>query len=531
MKILVVIPMPDGTALYRSFPYYRLGYEIVEHKQTEYIGWPELYNVDVCFFQRPANQIDVVNIEYCKRMGKPVIIDYDDNGFDLDPDNPAYYFYSRDDKQECMRECLRLADVVTVTQRYLGECLIEQVPTANIEIVPNAIDDKMFHVEPSNHIRNKIIAMRGGSSHTKDWDIYKDAILEIMDTYPEYALAVMGHHPEWLKKIDPNRIRYFKFQDIPTYFDHLLQLKPEIALVPLEDTKFANCKSNIAWIEFTIAGAAVLAQSLHMFRQPGCITFDDAEDLKKMFKLATDPELRQGAYELSLQTIPKLSDVNEKRKDIIEKLIKTKKLLQPKTVKIPPATDEQFHKYSLSHGHTQDDPHYEKAHQDAADYLIKYLDVKTSVELGCGTGGTLVSFLRRGVMAYGIELNHYSVEYFKESHPMYVNQIFHADITKEPIENVGVGDLVLSIEVFEHIAMPEDWWTQFISDLSKKFKYFYFSSTPYADSEHFDGWWNHCNVRRTTDWISLFESNGWSFFKNPRLLTSWDCLFKSTNLE
>jgi len=194
---------------------------------------------------------------------------------------------------------------------------------------------------------------------------------------------------------------------------------------------------------------------------------------------------------------------------------------------LPPATDLEFHNYNLSHGNTQDWPEYMMAHQKAADYLVKKTNPKTSVEYGCGTGGTLLAMLNRGVMARGLEINPHAVEYFKEHHPVFENQIYLCDFTKEPIEGDEPCDLGLSIEVFEHIDMPERWWEAFIEDLAKKYRYFYFSSTPYKTTDSRDEFWGHKNLRRTTDWIKLFQFNDWDFVENPRILTSWDCLFKS----
>jgi hypothetical protein len=88
----------------------------------------------------------------------------------------------------------------------------------------------------------------------------------------------------------------------------------------------------------------------------------------------------------------------------------------------------------------------------------------------------------------------------------------------------------MSIEVFEHINMPEEWWISFLTDLSTKFRYFYFTSTPYSDPEAFMSFWHHVAVKRTTDWIKMFKATGWQFVSNPKVITSWDCFFKSKNL-
>jgi hypothetical protein len=47
--------------------------------------------------------------------------------------------------------------------------------------------------------------------------------------------------------------------DTIKYFKWLANTAPRIMMVPLADTAFNRCKSNIAWLEATGAGAAVLA--------------------------------------------------------------------------------------------------------------------------------------------------------------------------------------------------------------------------------------------------------------------------------
>ena len=47
--------------------------------------------------------------------------------------------------------------------------------------------------------------------------------------------------------------------DIFAYFQRLIQLKPHFVVFPLEDNTFNKCKSNIAAIEATVAGAVCIA--------------------------------------------------------------------------------------------------------------------------------------------------------------------------------------------------------------------------------------------------------------------------------
>lgn len=525
-RVLVVASDPVlGTDFYRATgPFSRLPVELVKPDGGQF-SWSTLAGVDVCFIQRPATPHEIRMIETAKNFNVPVCLDLDDDPFSLTKSNPVYEIWNQDDKQECVREALRLADITLVSTDHLKHALLEQVPTADIRVVPNAQDDKLFSFVPYGGERNKIIAMRGGASHGEDWEIYKDGILEILEKYPDYKLAVLGYHPEWMRAIPDSQLRLYEFSDIPTYFSDLMLLRPQVAIVPLANNKFNYSKSSIGWQEFTMAGATVIASPLPEFMQPGVI-LSTPTDLLTKFELALKhPDL---FYEQSLNAVPRLSRVNEKRLDILEELKSRKTLYTPCIKQKETLTPEQFHNHTLSHGWTSDDHHYKNAHSELAEWLINTLNPKTALELGCGSGGTLVELLKRGVMAYGIELNPRSVQYFKDRNPMYENQIFEGDITTEPIDSDTTGDLVYSLEVFEHISKPDEWWVNLLNSLSKKFKYFYFSSTPYYKNEHWDEKWGHINIKKTSSWKALFEQAGWKFVSNPKILVNWDLLFETS---
>lgn len=532
-KVLMISTIAsDGTSFYRAWgPYLRIkDLELIEF--TGDINWNKLIDIDIAVVQRPPDQYFVKVIVELKRLNIPIILDYDDAILDVEISNPVHEFYQEDEKRAAMLECIRLADVVTVSTRDLRENLLSYVPEANIIVIENAIDDYMFDLSPNYTQRNKTIAIRGGSSHQEDWGLYKNAIIEIIKENPGYTLSVLGYHPEWLREIPNNQIRLYQFEAIANYFEKLMELKPEIAIVPLVDSKFNRCKSNIAFQEFTVAGAAVLASALPEFRTPGCLLFENAAQLKQSLKLLIDSETsRVLLYREAIHSIPRLSQVNEKRKDIIEQLVTSRKKKAPITInRGTTATDKQFHDHELAYGYTQGFENHDKLSQNIANYFIKEFNPSFVLELGSGTGGVLLHLLKRNVNAYGFEINPHSVEYFQERYPVYKHQIIHADIISEPILTNGNGDLVYSIEVFEHINMPEEWWNTFLTDLSKKFKHFYFSSTPYYSTESFDRWWGHSNIRTNGTWVRLFEANGWKFVGQPRVATTWDLLFRSASI-
>jgi hypothetical protein len=323
------------------------------------------------------------------------------------------------------------------------------------------------------------------------------------------------------------------------YFEILMELKPEIMIVPLQQNKFNECKSNIALIEGTLAGAVILAPNLPEFREAGACCWNKAEDIVGLFNdLITDKEIRYHYYDVAIDNLPKLSYMNFKRKMMLENLLLKSSVFSTKNVEGPNiASDQEFFNHCLTHGHTQDNKSYEQMHRKAVDWLIEKLDPKTVVEFGSGPGATIEYFHDKGIPANGLEINPLFIEHFNKRNPHLTEYMHQCDFVNETELIVDVAetgsthlDLGISIEVFEHIDMPERKWSEFIFNLSQVYKHFYFSSTPFRDKPSWDYFWGHKNIRTTASWIKLFEQNGWELIEKPKILTSWDLLFVSKNV-
>jgi len=538
MKILLLDGNgTDASNFYRGAgPYKRLdGVEII---QTKEVNWNVLLGIDVVVCLRPSNTNMVGILEYVKLCKKPIIIDYDDSHLTITESNPAYDKLMNPVAQACWRKCIELADVVTVSTKAIKDEIIEIFPDKEVVVIPNAADDYLFDLTPSYHKRNKTILIRGGGSHEQDIESYKDTILELIKEYPEYKWCFMGYCPKWVTEsgISDDRLLVYQYTDMMKYFDTLMELKPEIMIVPLENNAFNKAKSNIAWQEGTLAGTAVIAPVyLKEFCSVGAYQHVDNDFIESFKDLKDGPypdghSLSMYFYEQSLMNIPRLSKTNEQRKEILYQLLHKKRKFLINSPERKVATDKEFYESCLIHGCTQENPNYEKLHRGVVDWLVKKLDPKTVVEFGSGPGATIEYFHEYGIPANGLEINPLLAEYFNKRNP-HLTEYYHlCDFVNEKLD-IGkfVIDLGISIEVFEHIDMEEEKWNSFILDLSKNYKHFYFSSTPFRDKPSFDYFWGHKNIRTPKSWIKLFEDNGWTLVENPKKCTGWDLLFISKN--
>lgn len=539
IKILLHCPIAsDATSFYRGFgPFNRLEkdnpeIQIVNGSDNFEYNWHTLQNIDIIFLQRPSTSECLNIIMMAKRHNKPVWIDYDDDYIKIPKTNPRHDLYKDNIRQVQIRECMQLADVITVSTEYIKNCIEEEVKTkAEIIILPNATDFRLFTSSPVP--KNKIVLWRGGDTHVRDVEVYEDAVKECFDKHPEYTWVFYGHKFDWMIKHAmesgcPGRIQTYEFTDLMGYFKNIMQIRPEIMIVPLEDNDFNRAKSTISWQEGTMAGATVMASALPEFiNSKGCAVFENQEEFIKAFEtLATSQEVRKELFIESIKNIPNLSNINKKRLEIIESIRLNRKKFAPRLVEIEPWDDKIFFEHALLFGNIQEIEQYKSGHHRVADWLINKLAPESMIEFGCGPGPMLERFLINNVPSLGLEINDYFIEYFQQRNPVFEDRIMKCDFANQEFD-LEATDLGISIEVFEHIDKPEEWWNEFILKLAKQMKYFYFSSTPNQSSVEFDKQWGHVNVRQIEAWIDLFERNGWKLIEKPKQICSWDLLFES----
>lgn len=188
-----------------------------------------------------------------------------------------------------------------------------------------------------------------------------------------------------------------------------------------------------------------------------------------------------------------------------------------------PFTNPEFFEISARLGWNQDNPEYCRLFNNLADWIKGKLNPRTAFEIGSGPGYLLNCLNEVGIETHGIDGNPYSRDYFANKHRQHVDKYIIDPVFSNNYKEV---DLLVSIEVFEHIEDPG------IESIFKKIreqlkpKSIVFSSTPFADPN--PGWdlqWGHINLKSTAIWDELFLQNGYL----PALLippvTEWARLY------
>ena len=187
-------------------------------------------------------------------------------------------------------------------------------------------------------------------------------------------------------------------------------------------------------------------------------------------------------------------------------------------------TLKEFFEVEHRAGQTQDNQDYKRLHYHLGKQIDISLKPESILEIGPGPGGLIEYFLRAtNIECIGVDINPYSRDYFLERNPGKENNYVIKDIMEFPISTFG--DLVVSIETFEHI---EDRTLDIIIPrLARHYKYFWFSSTPKKTTPEQDEAWGHINVKYDHEWVRMFERNGWAFIEWKDTPTLWSMLFES----
>lgn len=223
-------------------------------EQLTGIGWQTIIDKDIIMFCNPVTDAALEQIKFVKAWNKPVWIDYDDDHFNVPEDNDTYEIYMNPVVQNRIKMIMSYADLMTVSSDELAIQYREYAD--NIHVIKNAWDLDLFPLKESRNT-TKVIVWRGGRTRDNDLKTIQNAVLSLAEKYPDWTWIFIGS-PRYFRNKGTNIITrppiYFG-----SYFYEFNQIKPSILISPLEDNTFNRCKSNIAWIEATMAGAICIA--------------------------------------------------------------------------------------------------------------------------------------------------------------------------------------------------------------------------------------------------------------------------------
>jgi glycosyltransferase involved in cell wall biosynthesis len=284
MKIFVMPMAPEGCSHYRIVkPYKGIGDNEIIFFQDKDIETPEalqyLEESDYILCRQYHDKAvlkvldPLFNLPDSKRK-KPlkVILDMDDDVFNLDPYSDAYQFFGiqevkhgsewlwkdgvnidikvNKEYQKSLKSFLMRADIVTVSTERLKNTYSKY--NNNVIIVPNAIDQKDWIVPNFKEHKEYRIGWTGGLSHYSDWYEIKDDIERIAKEFPQVKFVIGGIKFDGIfKNINKEQVEYWPWVDATGHGYRVSMMDLDLAIIPLRDSSFNSNKSCIKFYEFS----------------------------------------------------------------------------------------------------------------------------------------------------------------------------------------------------------------------------------------------------------------------------------------
>lgn len=281
--------------------------------------WHDIRQADCLFLQRPCTKQEMEMAQVAREFGVPVWVDWDDQIFAITPDNSAKSVYSDTETKGYIASTMQMASVITVSTKKLQE---EFSRFGTCELIPNCYDDHLNRYKQETK-RSSVpqILYRGTVTHQRDLGMVDEAILRIDNELEKVVWFFMGMEAWSVEQLKAKV--FIPPCDVFKYFEILGAMNVDLGIVPLHDSLFNRCKSNIAAMEIAYAGGVPIVPDWPEWDIPGVLKYKTIEEFENLVKFAAGNEdlakLHEGCWKY-FQGELNLNKWNNKRLRILNNL-------------------------------------------------------------------------------------------------------------------------------------------------------------------------------------------------------------------
>lgn len=219
-------------------------------------------DLDLLVAQRLGKAQHYAVVAGMQKQGAAVVIDIDDALWSIDRDNAAYQAWNGAHSPLNWRwldRAARACDLVTVTTKALEK---RYAAHGRAEILPNGLPDHAYPGEPYTRPTGApvVIGWSGSrASHPHDLEVVGGALAKVLEQDPNVMVKIIGDSRWAAGVLGVPQDRLVDVGHVPFDQYHSALLGTDVAIVPLQDTLFNRCKSSLKAMEYSAAGAYVLA--------------------------------------------------------------------------------------------------------------------------------------------------------------------------------------------------------------------------------------------------------------------------------
>ena len=215
------------------------------------LGIADFNKMDILYVQRAVSEDLLEYYKAVKRLGIKLIVDVDDDFFNIPPWNPAKEPWD-DPKlklKELTAELYRIADAIFVSTHRLKHQLLSYNP--NIAVLHNSFDSRRYaNLTKPNLSKKPVIGFTIGPTHTVDLETIKPLVVS-MALDPAVAIKALGMKTTgaaW-----PG-ITFIEGVHFDIYHSVMNMMDWDLGLIGLAPCEFNEAKSPIKWMEYVMLG-------------------------------------------------------------------------------------------------------------------------------------------------------------------------------------------------------------------------------------------------------------------------------------
>jgi glycosyltransferase involved in cell wall biosynthesis len=193
-------------------------------------------------------------------LGKRAIVyDTDDDVFSADLPPGAEDILERD----LVARILGLADLVTVATPVLAERLAPRTRVP-IRVLRNALEPAWYEPNRPGQAEetpgSPRVVYHGATIRLRDYEIARPAVDTVAGEFGSLRRVWLGGDRERLAGV-VDEVRPW-VSGAPEFAAGLVAARPDIGLVPLQDTPYNRARSELHWLEYALAGAPAIVSGL-----------------------------------------------------------------------------------------------------------------------------------------------------------------------------------------------------------------------------------------------------------------------------
>ncbi len=309
----------SGSGDYHFFIY---GQEILPLIDVNQIIKSKIF--DVIVIQR-VNPYSTPIIKKAKQHGIKLVYEADDDFLDINPSNPSFNYIHGNLVN--IKKLVGAADKIVVSTPELKKRFDKLSLASDVEIIRNYYLDNVLPLKPFSYTGDSYVKIGyfGTMTHNNDLELIHNVILRLKDIFSKKAIQVdfevIG------ASIDEN-IDWFSVKKLPYYPMSMATFMKwianeanwDIGIIPLVNTEFNKCKSELKYIEFTALGVPVVASDVDIYKNTiedgvtGFLANNEDEWVDKLSILIENPTLRNGMLNNARADILKNYDLRDRAK-------------------------------------------------------------------------------------------------------------------------------------------------------------------------------------------------------------------------